>query len=72
MSGQRITNCVRTLRLFLQSLPTGVRFNIVSFGCQFTSLFSEPQLLTKTSLAVRPLTYVSSASASPLTPFNTV
>lgn len=52
MTGQNIQDSVRTLRLFLQSLPTSVTFNIISFGSDFTSLFQSPQSLTEESLRV--------------------
>jgi hypothetical protein len=55
MSGQAMVDSVRTLRLFLQSLPTSVYFNIVSFGSKHSSLFPKPAPMNNANLLVCPL-----------------
>ncbi len=39
MSGTPMTLAVKALKLFLHSLPIGSRFNVFSFGSNFSSLF---------------------------------
>jgi hypothetical protein len=53
MGGQPMVDSVRTLRLFLQSLPTSVTFNIVSFGSRYSSLFPKPAPMNNANLLVR-------------------
>eukprot|EP00347_Sterkiella_histriomuscorum_P017977 403347255 len=43
MSGKRIKLAVQALQLFLHSLPMGCKFNVVSFGSNYTKLFEESQ-----------------------------
>ncbi|ELR17271.1 von Willebrand factor type A domain containing protein [Acanthamoeba castellanii str. Neff] len=50
MGGQPMVDSVRTLRLFLQSLPTSVTFNIVSFGSRYSSLFPKPAPMNNANL----------------------
>jgi hypothetical protein len=50
MSGQPMEEAVRTLRLFLQSLPTSVTFNVVSFGSTHSSLFPQPAPMNNANL----------------------
>jgi hypothetical protein len=57
MDGQPMVDSVRTLRLFLQSLPTSVTFNIVSFGSRYASLFPKPAPMNNANLLVRHTTH---------------
>ena len=41
MSGKPIELAVEALKLFLHSIPLGSKFNVVSFGSNFTKLFHE-------------------------------
>eukprot|EP01124_Arcella_intermedia_P037149 TRINITY_DN987_c0_g1_i12.p1 TRINITY_DN987_c0_g1~~TRINITY_DN987_c0_g1_i12.p1 ORF type:complete len:848 (+),score=254.79 TRINITY_DN987_c0_g1_i12:225-2546(+) len=50
MSGTGITNAKNTLQLLLRSLPQNTPFNIVSFGSNYSSLFTKSTLLTAESL----------------------
>ena len=62
MEGQRIDLAVQALKLFVHSLPLGSKFNIVSYGCTFTSLFPESQTYDEESLH-KAITALSSFSA---------
>ena len=50
MSGTPITLAVKALKLFLHSLPIGSRFNVFSFGSNFSSLFLTSQPYCQESL----------------------
>jgi hypothetical protein len=53
MDGHRIANAKEALFLFLKSLPSNCYFNIISFGSQYSSLFSryfESYLRTKVNM----------------------
>ena len=39
MAGQRINNAAKALQLFMRSLPVHCRFNVVSFGSTWKSLW---------------------------------
>jgi hypothetical protein len=41
MRGLRIKLAVEALKLFLFSLPTGCRFNVVSFGSDYSFMFKK-------------------------------
>lgn len=41
MSGSPIRLAVEALKLFLHSLPLGSKFNVISFGSNFSKLFPE-------------------------------
>ncbi|PAA79192.1 hypothetical protein BOX15_Mlig020897g3, partial [Macrostomum lignano] len=51
MSGRNIRSAQEALLLFLKSLPSGCKFNVVSFGSSFTQLFSSSQNYSQQSLA---------------------
>ncbi|BHF69186.1 von Willebrand factor A domain-containing protein 5A [Sparganum proliferum] len=50
MSGKNILQAKESLLLFLKSLPTDCRFQIVGFGSTFSALFDEPQDYTEDSM----------------------
>ena len=50
MSGKRIDLAKQALKLFLHSLPIGAKFNIVSFGSDFSLLFPESREYSDESL----------------------
>ncbi|VDK72661.1 unnamed protein product [Dibothriocephalus latus] len=50
MGGRRIEQAKESLLLFLKSLPTDCRFQIVGFGSTFSALFDEPKDYTEASL----------------------
>ncbi|VDL99069.1 unnamed protein product [Schistocephalus solidus] len=50
MSGKNIMQAKESLLLFLKSLPTDCRFQIVGFGTTFSALFNEPQDYTEESM----------------------
>jgi hypothetical protein len=41
MSGSPIRLAVEALKLFLYSLPIGSKFNVVSYGSEYTKLFEQ-------------------------------
>ncbi len=51
MSGQSIQHVIFTLQIFLRSLPSNCRFNMISFNSTFTSLFQESVALNDSTLA---------------------
>lgn len=51
MSGSGIQKATEALKLFLNSLPAGSYFNILSFGSNYSYMFNESQLYSKQSLA---------------------
>ena len=50
MSGAKNTALVSALKVFLKSLPLGVRFNICAFGNNFKFLFPKSQAYNETNL----------------------
>ena len=52
MSGKPIELAVEALKLFLHSIPLGSKFNVVSFGSNFTKLFPESVVYDETSLKI--------------------
>lgn len=50
MGGPPIKLAVEALQLFLHSLPIGSKFNIVSFGSNYTKLFPQSVLYDESSL----------------------
>eukprot|EP00347_Sterkiella_histriomuscorum_P022926 403336630 len=50
MTGQRIRMAVQALQLFLHSLPIGCKFNVVSFGSDYTKMFKKSQKYDNNSL----------------------
>ncbi|BHF69193.1 von Willebrand factor A domain-containing protein 5A [Sparganum proliferum] len=50
MDGNNILQAKESLLLFLKSLPTDCRFQIVGFGSTFSALFDEPQDYTEDSM----------------------
>ena len=44
MSGSRITQTLEALKLFLQSLPQGCMFQVISFGSRFTYFMNSEQM----------------------------
>ncbi|BHF70805.1 von Willebrand factor A domain-containing protein 5A [Sparganum proliferum] len=50
MNGKNILQAKESLLLFLKSLPTDCRFQIVGFGSTFSALFDEPQDYTEDSM----------------------
>ncbi|BHF79403.1 von Willebrand factor A domain-containing protein 5A [Sparganum proliferum] len=50
MGGKNILQAKESLLLFLKSLPTDCRFQIVGFGSTFSALFDEPQDYTEDSM----------------------
>ena len=51
MSGNRIELAKQAVELFLQSLPEGSRFNVVSFGSGYDLMFSESSEYTEKTKA---------------------
>jgi hypothetical protein len=51
MSGSTIRLAVEALKLFLYSLPTGCRFNVVSFGSRYKFIFENYVEYNDTNLA---------------------
>lgn len=49
MSGSRIDITKKALTLFIQSLPVGSTFDIISFGSHHSSLFGEAKKYDKAS-----------------------
>ena len=52
MEGNSIKVAVDAMRLFIRSLPLGSKFNIVSFGSEFSSLFSANADYTKENVNI--------------------
>ena len=52
MSGQFIADAMKTLLLFLKSIPEGCYFNIIGFGRDFRSLFPQSVLYNQQNLDV--------------------
>lgn len=50
MAGQRINNAAKALQLFMRSLPVDCRFNVVSFGSTWRSLWRASEPYTDESL----------------------
>lgn len=50
MTGERIEKAKETLLLLLKSLPVNCIFNVVSFGTNFSSLFSKSKQYTESTL----------------------
>ncbi|KAF2008037.1 VIT-domain-containing protein [Amniculicola lignicola CBS 123094] len=50
MAGSRMTLVVQALKVFLKSLPVGVKFNICSFGSRYSFLWKKSQSYTRTTL----------------------
>ncbi|EMC98716.1 hypothetical protein BAUCODRAFT_64769 [Baudoinia panamericana UAMH 10762] len=50
MRGSKNTALVNALQIFIKSLPLGVRFNIIAFGNNFTSLWPSSQAYNETSV----------------------
>ncbi len=50
MEGPRTKTLVAALRVFLKSLPVGIRFNICYFGSSYSLLFPESQVYDQESL----------------------
>ncbi|VDN08941.1 unnamed protein product [Dibothriocephalus latus] len=50
MNGKNILQAKESLLLFLKSLPTDCRFQIVGFGSTFSALFNEPRDYTEESM----------------------
>ena len=45
MQGQRIKLAIDALKLFLHSIPFGSKFNVISFGSEFESLFPKSMIV---------------------------
>jgi hypothetical protein len=52
MSGKPIELAVEALKLFLHSIPLGSKFNVVSFGSNFTKLFHESVVYNESNLQI--------------------
>jgi len=52
MAGTPIRVALDALRLFIRSLPSGSRFNVISFGSEFTSMFESPVEYTKANIKI--------------------
>lgn len=63
MSGSKNTALVSALKVFLKSIPLGVRFNICAFGSTFKFLFPKSQAYNETNLNTA-ISFVDSFSAS--------
>ena len=63
MSGSKNEALVSALKVFLKSLPLGVRFNIVAFGSTFNFLFPKSQAYNETNLTTA-IQFVESFSAT--------
>jgi hypothetical protein len=63
MSGSKNTALVSALKVFLKSLPLGVRFNICAFGNRFKFLFPKSQAYNETNLGTA-ISFVDSFGAS--------
>lgn len=50
MAGSKIESLKKALKVFLKSLPVGVKFNICSFGSKFSFLYSKSKSYSQTSL----------------------
>ncbi|KAF2429445.1 hypothetical protein EJ08DRAFT_698364 [Tothia fuscella] len=50
MSGSNIVSLRNALKVFLKSLPVGVKFNICSFGSRYTFLWKKSQAYSQTTL----------------------
>lgn len=50
MAGSRITSAVSALKIFLKSLPIGVKFNICSFGSSYSFLWKKSKSYSQSSL----------------------
>ena len=50
MSGSSIKMAVKAAKLFIKSLPQASRFNVVSFGSDFETMFSESVPYTKENI----------------------
>lgn len=50
MSGPNIESLKKALKVFLKSLPLGVKFNICSFGSYFSFLWPESQSYSQETL----------------------
>lgn len=62
MSGTKNAALVKALRIFLKSLPFGVRFNICAFGSKFEFLFPESQAYNEDNVN-KALTFVGAFAA---------
>lgn len=51
MMGPKLTRAKEAVQIFLRSLTSGVKFNIVSFGSSFSQLFPQSQLYSAETLA---------------------
>jgi hypothetical protein len=63
MSGSKNAALVSALKVFLKSLPLGVRFNICAFGNRFKFLFPKSQAYNETNLNTA-MSFVDSFTAS--------
>ncbi|KAF2274993.1 uncharacterized protein EI97DRAFT_400972, partial [Westerdykella ornata] len=57
MSGSNIQLTIQALKVFLKSLPVGVKFNICSFGSRYSFLWAQSKTYTQETLAAA-LTHV--------------
>ena len=46
MSGSRIKSTIKALKLFLQSLPHGCKFQVISFGSSYTYFLGQEKMQT--------------------------
>lgn len=63
MSGSKIKKLIEALKVFLKSLPTGVKFNICSFGSHFSFLWDKGKTYSQSSLN-EAVTHVETFSAN--------
>lgn len=61
--GIKIPNVIEALKIFLKSLPVGVKFNICSFGSRYSFLWERSQTYDENSLRIA-ISHVSSFDAS--------
>lgn len=63
MSGSKVKKLVEALKVFLKSLPTGVKFNICSFGSHYSFLWDKSNTYSQSSLD-EAVTHVETFSAN--------
>lgn len=51
MAGRSIRDATSALHIFLRSLPSGCKFNIIGFGSTYDSLFAESNLYDNNSVS---------------------
>jgi hypothetical protein len=61
--GIKIPNVIEALKIFLKSLPVGIKFNICSFGSSYSFLWERSQTYDETSLRLA-ISHVSSFAAN--------